>query len=360
MKREVSLDIFRGLTLAAMILVNTPGSWSHIYAPLKHAAWHGMTPTDLIFPFFLFVVGAAMFHSMSKFQGRSIPWGKIGKRTALLFLIGVGLNAYPFTHSPDEWRIMGVLQRIALCYCVASILILTLSKRQLYVSAGLILLAYWGLMLTVDAPWQLQTNLVRTVDLTLLGSGHMYQGFGLPFDPEGLLSTLPAVVTVLAGYFTSSELARLSEPLHKCRRLLVWASLSISAGLIWSLAQPVNKALWTGSYVLVTAGCAWLLLSLIIYAYDIKGWQKGFGWMAIYGTNPLFIYVLSWIYAASLAQLIRFDINGQTTNAYQWIFDGFNHVMSAKNASLLFALIAVGLFYTLSHWLYQKRIFIKL
>ncbi|GAA0345984.1 heparan-alpha-glucosaminide N-acetyltransferase domain-containing protein [Bowmanella denitrificans] len=360
MKRELSLDIFRGLTLAAMILVNTPGSWSHVYAPLLHASWHGLTPTDLIFPFFLFIVGAAMFHSMGRIPKGQIPWIKIVKRTLLMFLIGFALNIYPFTGDPENWRIMGVLQRIALCYFVGALLILTLSGRGVWLASAAILLGYWLLMQVSPLPWSLEHNLVRQVDMAVLGADHLYQGFGMPFDPEGLLSCLPAVVTLLAGYLTSRMLVACATHQLKIKTLLTWAAIALLAGLLWHPLQPINKALWTGSYVLVCSAFAWLILALIIYCHDIKQWQKGFHWAQVYGSNPLFIYVLSWLYAATLGQVIRFDVDGKTISAYQWLFQLLSDMMSQKNASLLFALIAVGLHYLLSAWLYKRKIFIKI
>ncbi|MCC2617313.1 heparan-alpha-glucosaminide N-acetyltransferase domain-containing protein [Aestuariibacter halophilus] len=354
-RRERSLDIFRGLTLAAMILVNTPGSWAHIYAPLKHASWHGLTPTDLIFPFFLFIVGAAMFHSMARYIGQPIPWRRIIKRTVLLFAIGVALNIYPFTGDPEHWRIMGVLQRIALAYCAGAILILTLPRQALWYVSGAMLLGYWGLLLLVDQPFSLEHNLVRQVDLTLLGASHLYQGFGVAFDPEGLLSTIPATVTLLMGYLTSALLSEQNTASDKCRRLLLAAIAALAVGYLWDAVFPINKALWSSSYVLVTTGYGWLVLSAIIYLLEIRQQQTGFAWMEIYGTNPLFVYVLAWLYAATLYLIPVGD-----TTAYTALYDTLNNLLSAKNASLAFALLAVLLFYVVSHVLYKRRIFIKL
>ncbi|MBD1388163.1 DUF1624 domain-containing protein [Neiella sp. HB171785] len=354
-QREVSLDIFRGLTLAAMILVNTPGSWSHIYGPLQHAPWHGLTPTDLIFPFFIFIVGAAMYHSMRNSVGQPNTWLRIIKRSALLFVIGVGLNAFPFNEPIAELRVMGVLQRIALAYLLGALIIITLPRKALWLVCGVILLGYWGLLNLVSAPYQLATNLVRQWDLALLGSNHLYQGFGLPFDPEGLISTLPAVVTLLMGYLTSALLAEANNPASKIKTLLLLALSAMAAGYIWSIWLPINKALWTSSYVLITSGWAWLILAAIVYLTDVGKLTWVFRWMQIYGTNPLLIYILAWLYADTL-HLIPWS--GQS--AYQALYDGLNLFLSDKNASLAFAVLAVALFYGLSHWLYHKRLFIKL
>lgn len=354
-KRELSLDMFRGLTLAAMILVNTPGNWSHVYAPLLHASWHGITPTDLIFPFFVFIVGAAMFHSMQKFIGETIPWQRIIKRTLLLFGIGVLLNVFPFTEPLSELRIMGVLQRIALAYFFGAILILTFSLRGLWVACGVILLGYWGVLNVADAPYELETNLVRQWDFAVLGASHLYQGFGVAFDPEGILSTLPAVVTLLMGYQTSAMLSEADDAKAKCKLLLILGSAAIALAYVWHVWFPINKPLWTSSYVLVTSGWAWIVLAVMVYLLELRQQQRGFKWMEIYGTNPLFIYVMAWFYA----ELLYLMPVGENT-AYAALYQALTIPFSEKSASLVFALIAVSIFYALSHWLYKKRIFIKL
>lgn len=361
MQREISLDIFRGLTLAAMILVNTPGTWSAVYWPLLHAKWHGLTPTDLVFPFFLFIVGAAMFHSMSRLPKGQIPWLKIIKRTALLFLIGLMLNIYPFNESPENWRIMGVLQRIALCYFLASMLILTISsKKGLWIASAIILIGYYLVMLISPSPWALESNLVRQIDLTLLGASHLYNGFGVAFDPEGLLSTLPATVTVISGYLTSAMLSNCQNSSDKLRRLTAFAALALIAGIIWHQWMPINKPIWTSSYVLVTTGFAWLLLALIVFCYDMRNWQKPLHWAQIYGSNPLFIYVLSSLFATTMGQVLLFEVDGETTSAHRLGYEFLNQFLSPHNASLVFALLVVGIFYLLSLWLFKCKIFIKL
>ncbi|NCT48644.1 MAG: DUF5009 domain-containing protein [Paraglaciecola sp.] len=366
MQRQISLDIFRGLTLAAMLLVNNPGSWSHVSAPLLHARWHGFTPTDLIFPFFMFIVGAAMFYSMASFahkgvgHSHEVPWFKIAKRTTLLFLIGFLLHVIPFNHSADSWRIMGVLQRIALCYGLAAILICWLSLRQLWLLNVVILLGYWALLNVVAEPYTLEGNIVRSVDMLLFGAGHLYQGFGVAFDPEGLLSCLPAVSTVLLGYLTSAQLNHLTQARSQAHTLLIWGLLALAMAWLWHAYLPVNKPLWTSSYVLLTAGFAWLLLAAIIGVYDVIGLRRGFAWAQIYGSNPLFIYVLAALLSITLRSVVWLDSQGQSMNVQRFIYQNLQALLSDKNASLAFALLFVGLFYLLAHWLYQRRIFIKL
>ena len=367
MHRQISLDIFRGLTLAAMLLVNNPGSWSHVYAPLLHAKWHGLTPTDLIFPFFMFIVGAAMFYSMAKFAHSGapghkvqVPWVKIVKRTTLLFLIGFLLNIYPFNGPISDWRIMGVLQRIALCYGVVAVLVCLLDRKKLWWLSLAILIAYWGLLNLVNLPYSLSDNLVRLVDIKIFGASHLYQGFGVAFDPEGLLSCLPALVTVIAGYLTSAMLCHTKAAKSQCTTLLVWATMGLVIGGVWHVLLPVNKALWTSSYVLVSAAFAWLVLSLIIYLYDIKAFKNGFNWAQIYGSNPLFVYVLAWLFAATLGMINWTNDAGNTFNPQSFIYQNLSQFMPEKLASLIFALLFVGLFYVVSHYLYKRKIFIKL
>lgn len=367
MKRQVSLDILRGLTLAAMLLVNNPGSWSHVYAPFLHAKWHGLTPTDLIFPFFLFIVGAAMYYSMAKFVPSSsgaktatLPWLKILKRTALLFLIGFLLNIFPFNEAMSEWRIMGVLQRIALCYGIAAVLVCVFSQQKLLWLSLAILLAYWGLLNIVQLPYGLSSNIVRVVDLYLLGENHLYQGFGIAFDPEGLLSCIPAVVTVLAGYMTSAMLTRTQGAKAQTKLLVLCGIIALVTGGLWHVLLPINKALWTSSYVLVSSGFAWLCLALIIYLYNIKGFKAFFHWAEVYGSNPLFIYVIAWLFASSLSMVSWTDNSGQSQNLHGLMYQTLASFMPEKLASLCFALLFVLVFYGVSHYLYKRKIFIKL
>jgi predicted acyltransferase len=367
MKRQMSLDIFRGITLAAMLLVNNPGSWSHVYAPFLHAKWHGLTPTDFIFPFFMFIVGAAMFYSMAKYapassgtQALAIPWYKIVKRTTLLFFIGFLLNIFPFTAEINEWRIMGVLQRIALCYGVAALLVCRFSLRGLVWVSLTLLLGYWGILNTVNLPYGLSSNVVRLIDLHVLGESHLYQGFGIPFDPEGLLSCLPAVVTVLAGYMTSALLTRTKGAKLQTKLLLLAGITALVTSALWHVLIPINKALWTSSYVLVTCGFAWWCLAVIVYFYEIKGVKSPFQWAIIYGSNPLFIYVVAWIFAASLALFRWTDSGGKTQNLHSFIYQFLASFLPEKLASLCFAMLLVLLFYALSKVLYKRNIFIKL
>ena len=360
MQRQISLDIFRGLTLAVMLLVNNPGSWSYVYSPLLHAKWHGLTPTDLIFPFFMFIVGASLFHSMKKVITGHVPWIKIIKRTCLLFVIGLLLNIFPFVDDVNDWRVMGVLQRIGICYGVSSILICILNKKQLIAINVLILIGYWLVLLLVNNPFTLEGNLVGQLDNLIFGSSHLYQGFGIAFDPEGVLSCLPAITTIFAGYFTSIMLSEQPNDKERIKKLLLWSVVALIITALWQQWFPVNKALWTSTYVLVTSACAWLLLASIIYIHDVKEFTSAFDWAKIFGSNPLFIYVLASLSSSTLLFISwRNEVN-ELMNMHQLIYINLTNIMSPINASLVFALLFVIVFYWLSACLYKLRIFIKL
>lgn len=371
--RFQALDALRGLAIALMILVNTPGSWSEVYSPLLHAPWHGFTFADLVFPGFLFVVGAAMFFALKQATLDASWLVKIGKRTLLMFLCGLFLNWF-WMHELDSLRVMGVLQRIALCYGLAALIILGLGalgqqtdieqrqrriRRQLPVLAALLLFGYWGLLQLSPDPYSVEHNVVRQLDLILFGSAHLYQGFGMAFDPEGLLSTLPAIVNVLLGYWIAAELSQ-RKPAAGVRWLWATGAVLVVIALGLSLVWPLNKALWTGSYVLFSGGLLVWLLALMVWLIDIRGATRLAEPLRIYGTNPLFIYMLSWIWAVVLSKLWVWQQAGQQMSAYQFGFEQLAILMPAKLASLVFALAHVVLFWALSYWLYRRQIFIKL
>lgn len=365
--RFAALDALRGLAIALMILVNTPGSWSHVYRPLLHAPWHGFTFADIVFPGFLFVVGAAMFYALKQATLNGPTVLKILKRSTLMFLCGLFLNWF-WGQDLGTLRIMGVLQRIAVCYAIAALLILGLRRlspepgavsRQLPLLAALIVFGYWWLLQLGNDPYSLEGNIVRQLDLALFGAAHLYQGFGIAFDPEGLLSCLPAVVNVLLGYWVAAGLSERSQR-QGCRWLLAVGAVLILLAIGSHYYCPINKALWTGSYVALSGGLLVWLLALMVWLVDIKGWQKIAQPLRIYGSNPLFIYMLSWIWAVLIAELLIFQYGGQPISVYQFGFDLLATIFPAKFASLLFALCHVLLFWLISWQLYRQKIFIKL
>ncbi|MGQ1911072.1 acyltransferase family protein [Marinifilum sp. RC60d5] len=365
-KRLMALDAFRGLTIAAMITVNTPGSWSHVYAPLLHSKWHGCTPTDLVFPFFLFAVGVAMFFSFGKFnhQLNAEAGKKILKRTLIIFGIGLLLNAFPFVHiKMENLRIMGVLQRIALAYGIGSLLCLVLNKaRLLYVSAA-ILFSYWGLLyfLGGDHPYSLEGNPTIAFDTMILGASHMYKGFGITFDPEGLFSTLPAIVTVILGYLTGALISK-TEQKRIVPTLLVFGVLGFVLGLVWNIWFPINKPLWTSSYVLYAAGLAQLVMAVMIYLIDILNYKKWAHPFLVFGMNPLFIFVLSVVWVKVIIYLVHFtDKSGGILNGYAWLYkNAFASWAGPLNGSLLFALSHIIVYWLIVLYLYKRKIFIKI
>ena len=308
-ERYLAVDFFRGLTITLMIIVNTAGDWSHIYAPLRHAEWHGCTPTDLVFPSFMFIIGVSMWFAFGKYQRKwssEVGW-KILRRTALLFAIGLLLNKFPYYWKDwDSWRIMGVPQRLALGYGIASVMVLTLSRRMLiWISAGILLL-YWAILwkfpLMGGDPYGLHTNAVRVLDLMLFGDSHLYHGDGIGFDPEGLLSTLPAIVTVILGWLSGELLAYRSQQKDLLvRDLLVFGLICGFVGLAWDLFFPINKKLWTSSYVLYAGGISMIGLAASVWFLDVRGWSNGAGFFLAFGANALFAYVFSEALIMSLA-----------------------------------------------------------
>tara|TARA_R110000868_G_scaffold144150_1_gene362889 strand:- start:15828 stop:16937 length:1110 start_codon:yes stop_codon:yes gene_type:complete len=365
-KRLISLDVLRGMTISFMILVNTPGSWAYVYSPLRHAEWNGCTPTDLVFPFFLFIVGVSAWFSFKKYDTKlsKITLLKIFKRTALIFLLGVALNLFPFFDF-SKVRVMGVLQRIALAYGIGSVLCLSFKRDKLLIVLAVILLGYWALLYfgaELD-PYSLKENIVREFDLLLFGEKHIYKGFGIPFDPEGVLSTIPTVGTVIIGYLVGQTISQETLILLKIKKLLIQGALLVILGAVWGLAFPINKALWTSSYVLYTAGLGMLFLACLIFVIDCKGynnWTKPF---IHFGTNPLFIFVFSGIYAKTISHLIKIPAQEGSDEiaAYKYLFDDvFSPIAGNMNGSLLFALSHIIVFWFICFLLYKNRIFIKI
>lgn len=365
-KRLISLDALRGMTISLMILVNTPGSWAYVYSPLRHAEWNGCTPTDLVFPFFLFIVGVSVWFSFEKYQTKisKVTILKILKRTVIIFFIGLILNLFPFFDF-SKVRIMGVLQRIAIAYGVGSILCLSFKRDKLLIVLGIILLGYWALLYFGSEldPYSLKENIVRKFDLFLFGDKHIYKGFGIPFDPEGLLSAIPAVGTVIIGYLVGQAISVESTVLIKLKKLLIYGVLLVILGAIWGLIFPINKALWTSSYVLYTAGLGILFLAFLIFVIDFKGyniWAKPF---IHFGTNPLFIFVFSGIYVKTISYLIIIPVQDSNVkiSAYKFLFDDvFSSIAGNMNGSLLFALSHIIVYWAICFLLYKNRIFIKI
>lgn len=364
-QRYLSLDVFRGITVASMILVNNPGSWAHIYAPLKHSEWHGCTPTDLVFPFFLFIVGVSMFFSFSRYNSalNRQTLLRIGKRTLLIFAIGLFLNSFPqWSTDYSKFRILGVLQRIALAYGIGSLVVLCLPRKYLIYVASAILLVYWGILWFFGGndPYSLHGNATIGFDSAILGVNHLYKGFGIPFDPEGLLSTLPAIGTVILGYLAGS-LIKTTEKTLVPLKLMLWGLAGVTLGALWNIFLPINKPLWTGSYVIYTAGLASFVLGVLIWIIDLKGFTRWTPFFLIFGMNPLFIFALSGLWAKIFTRIIKIaGDDGTVTNGYFWTYKHlFQSWAGDINGSLLFAITHILMFWLIGLILYKRKIFIK-
>src|SRR6478672_4687152 len=294
--RFLSLDVFRGMTICFMIIVNTPGSGAAPFAPLEHAGWHGFTPTDLVFPSFLFAVGNAMSFSLDKYRelGSGAFFKKVLSRTILIFLLGYLMYWFPFFRLDAQHhiigapightRIMGVLQRIALCYFFASLFIHYLSRKQIIIVSISLLLGYWILLLIFgdhQQPFSMLGNAGMYLDRFLMGTNHLYHGEGIPFDPEGWLSTLPAIVNVVAGYFAGRFIQERGKQYETLAKLMLVGCLLIFIALCWNLIFPINKKLWTPPFVLLTSGIDLLLISALVYIIEMLNrnnnwWTKFF------------------------------------------------------------------------------------
>ena len=360
--RYLSLDVFRGMDVALMIIVNSPGNGITSFGPLKHAEWHGFTLTDLVFPTFLFVVGNAMSFSMKKYEsmGDAAFFKKILKRFSIIFLLGFLMYWFPFFENGDlkplaETRIFGVLQRIALCYLFASILIYYFKTRTVIIFSAVALIGYHVLLIAFG-DLTLLGNAVLKLDKLLIGADHMYHGNGgVAFDPEGLLSTLPAIVNVIAGYLTGKFIQRSGQNYETVAKLLMIAALLVFAGFAWDLIFPFNKKLWTSSFVLLTCGIDILIIAILVYLLDMSKTGKWTYFFEVFGKNTLFIYLVSELLIISLAEI---SMNG--TNAYNWIADTiFISVAGNYFGSLLFALWIMFSCWLVGYIMDKKSIYVK-
>ncbi|HMB90712.1 MAG TPA: DUF5009 domain-containing protein [Rhodothermales bacterium] len=379
-QRLTSLDVFRGATILGMIIVNNPGTWASVYPPLLHAPWHGWTPTDLVFPFFLFIVGVAIVLAYTRRLAKGADRGGLTKkaatRTLILFGLGVFMAAFPiFTFTPElgfrpalaNLRIMGVLQRIALCYFAASLLVLyTRPKVQFYVLAGL-LLGYWALMVLVPVPGygagQLDApvgTLAAYVDRAIFGT-HLWVGANREWDPEGLLSTLPAMATTLFGVGAGRLLLDDDKtPLDKIVHLFVYGAVLVIIGYVWHWFFPINKSLWTSSYAVFTAGQAMCALALCYWFFDLKSHDRIAKPFVVYGVNALTVFVMSGLLAKSLILIKVSDGTGGTTSLQSVIFKSiFLPLASPVNASLLYALAWVTGWFVVLYVMYRRGIIVK-
>jgi predicted acyltransferase len=368
-ERYLSLDVLRGLTVALMIVVNTPGDWNAIYAPLKHADWNGFTPTDWVFPTFLFVVGNALSFSMKKMVTiSSAPFlQKVLKRTIIIFLIGLFLNGFPFFTYEDhqfilkkmlDIRLWGVMQRIAVCYFFGSLIVFCFNKSGVIIISLLLLIGYWFILYRYGEqpnPYSLEGNIIGKIDRLYLQPKNIYKHYPIPFDPLGLLSTLPAIVNVVVGYLVGKFIQQKGNNKYTITRLAVLGSIILLVAYGWDSIFPINKALWTSSYVLCATGYDLLVLSglmLIIETWKVKKWTY---FLEVFGKNPLFIYVISWV-VISLMLVVKIDGRPVKAIIYQNLFTNW---LSPINASLLFAVVYMLLMWLIGYFMDQKKIYIK-
>ena len=363
--RMTSLDVFRGITIAGMILVNNPGTWSVIYGPLQHAEWHGWTPTDLIFPFFLFIVGVSITLALARRvesggSKRDLYW-KITRRTLIIFGLGLFLVGFPY-YTLSTMRIPGVLQRIAVCYFISSLIFLKSDWRAQAVITAALLLLYWALLELIPVPGfgagdlSMEGNLAAYVDRKLL-AGHTWKPL---YDPEGILSTIPAVATTLCGVLTGHLLRSRQTPVEKVAAMFVAGVAGVVLGWAWNFWFPINKALWTSSYVLLTAGMALQLLALCYWLIDLKGYRRWSKPFLIFGTNALALYFLAELFAHIISLVTVTRADGAAVDLQTLLYEKlFASWASPVNASLMFAVCIVLLWLGVMTILYRKKIFIK-
>ncbi|HTN36836.1 MAG TPA: hypothetical protein VL053_07150 [Arachidicoccus sp.] len=380
-ERYYSLDVFRGMTVALMITVNNPGSWSHIYAPLDHAAWEGCTPTDLVFPFFLFVVGNAMAFVIPRLReaGNTHFLTKIIRRTLLIFGIGLFLNWFPFVSwqndvlvfkSWDHIRIFGVLQRIAVAYFFASLIVYYFRPKTTIIISAIILVGYWWISYSLGTPgdpFSLHGWFgTEKVDIPILGMDHMYHGEGIPFDPEGIASSAAPVVQVVIGYLTGKFIRENGKTYEMISKLFVAGTLLLFIGSFWGQFFLISKKIWTSTFVLYTSGMAMIILAVIIYFIEMQGhrtWLDKF--FNVFGKNPLFIFVLSGLLPRIL-WLIRIPhgaLDGKPvyTNPLGWFYEHICKPLFANehNSSLFYAICFIIFMWVIVYFMDKKKIYIK-
>jgi len=388
-QRLLSLDVLRGITIAGMILVNNPGSWSFVYAPLGHAQWNGLTPTDLVFPFFMFIMGVSMYLSYSKFnfQFSGKTFVKLLRRSVLLFLIGLGIGwlslsmrqfnvldgsgliwyerLWQSVSELGNLRILGVLQRLALVSFFGSLVILLFKPKQIpWLIAG-ILVGYWLLIAFTGSYAENDSSIISMVDQSVLGISHMYtdhlpDGTSVVFDPEGILSTLPCIAHVLLGFWAGKLISETKVLGEKIQKLFIFGTILLFTGFLLDYGFPINKKIWSSSFVLATCGLGSLLLGLLIWIIDIKHKKNWSVFFESFGVNPMFVYVVAALLSILLGN-IKIYFAGELISLKSVVFSYWlQPLLGDYPGSLAFALIMVTISWFIGHILYKKKIFIKL
>ncbi len=398
-ERLISLDVFRGFTILLMTIVNNPGSWSAMFSPLKHAQWHGCTPTDLVFPFFLFAVGNAMAFVIPRFKQKPQLefWKKVVKRTLIIFLIGLFINWFPFIKWENNelifkaWkdsegsgiRIMGVLQRIAIAYFFASVIAFYFKEKMVFWISGVILIIYWfsTQFFGANDPYSIDGFIGTTIDKNILGLAHIYKGESIPFDPEGFYSTIPSIAHVLLGYLAGNFIIKqgnvkwLSKTLPSTNQpnfrlvagLFALGTITLAIGYFWQLEFPYNKKIWSSSFVLHTTGLALLTIATMIWFIEILNIKNGvMKFFDVFGKNPLFIFAFSGIFPL-LLDLVRIQ-NGVTDQGeiqyispLGWFYENVCARLPGipEVGSFFYSLVLLAFFWALAYWLDQRKIYIK-
>ncbi|MBQ8443086.1 MAG: DUF5009 domain-containing protein [Bacteroides sp.] len=387
-KRILALDILRGFTIAGMILVNNPGSWGHIYAPLRHAEWNGLTPTDLVFPFFMFIMGISTYISLKKynFEFSQAAALKILKRTIVIFLIGCAIgwfsrfcrywvsapedlsffeNLWASVWTFDRMRILGVMQRLALCYGAASIIALTVKHKRIPYIIATLLIGYFVLLMCGNGFAYNETNILSVVDRAILTPVHMYKDNGI--DPEGLLSTIPSIAHVLLGFYVGKLMLdnsrsedRMSFLNSQIITLFLVGTILTFAGFLLSYGCPINKKIWSPTFVLTTCGLASSFLALLIWIIDIKGKKKWSMFFEAFGVNPLFMYVLGGVLSI-LFGTVRFPWEDGMISIHTFLYKiVLVPVFGNLLGSLMFALLFVTITWCIGYQLYKRKIYIKI
>ena len=360
--RLLSLDVMRGITISGMILVNDPGSWTYVYAPLRHAQWNGFTPTDLVFPFFMFIMGVSMFFSLRKynFEWSAESVKKIVRRTIVIFLVGFGLNLFNhlWNHGFSDFehlRILGVMQRLALAYGFGSLIGLCINHKYILHTAVGILIFYWALLgFTVSMDLSPE-SIIAAVDRAIVGESHMYtdtmaDGTVIAFDPEGLLSCIGSIAHVLFGFYVGKVIIDSKKDIELIiRRIFIFGTLLLFAGLLLSYGCPINKKIWSSTFVLTTCGLGSLLLAILIWIIDINKKKRWTMFFESFGINPLYPYVQAAIVATLLG-----GIQGYVYS------DVFVPLFGDYGGSLAWAIFFVLLNWVPGYVLYKKKIYIKI
>lgn len=382
--RLLSLDVLRGITIAGMIMVNNPGSWSYKYAPLGHAAWHGLTPTDLVFPFFMFIMGISTFISLRKFN---FEWSKptlfkILKRTVIIFLIGMGIAWLSLSFRTfraleseelgfferflraitnfENLRILGVLQRLALSYGATAIIAILVKHKYIPHIIVFSLVGYFILLLTGNGFDFSEQNIISVVDRAVLGVNHMYKDSGLSIDPEGLLSTIPSIAHVLIGFLAGKMLMQTKDNHERIQQLFIMGAILTFSGFLLSYGCPINKKIWSPTFVLTTCGLAATLLALLVWIIDIKGHKRWSRFFESFGVNPLFIYVAAAVLSILIGNIFV-TYGGEAVSLKNFIYKvGLQPYLGDYFGSLIFAVLFVVINWILGHFLYKKQIYIKI